>query len=124
MERTVKIMTITHDHTRNYLKPMGQRIVLLVLMTFGSAVGVLPVSADPVIDKSDRFIQAKYHATKPDFINVIVRIEGGINSERVNRLRAIQGVISNYLPLIRSVVLRIPAGRLKALANMPFISRI
>jgi serine protease AprX len=121
----LKATKIAADIITRRLRRFGQLIRLCVLLACSSGVGSLPANADRVTAKSDQFLVTKYHAaTRPTFTNVIIRTQGVLTGKQESQLKALGGHITGRLPLIHAVVARIPTARLKALADMPFITHL
>src|SRR5262249_26876343 len=121
----LKAAKIANDNITYWPTRIGRWMSLSVLLASISVFASLPAGADVVTDKSDHFIRNKYHAAhRPDYTNVIFRTQGDLTRDQERRLKTFGVRIYNRLPLIHSVVGRVPTARLDALAALPFITHL
>jgi len=84
-----------------------------------------PAQAKPPVDKLDLFLRAE--SSRPaaqSRESVIVRLDGDLTPEREAQLRSLGAQISQRLPIIHSVALRLPARCLARLAALPFVAHV
>ncbi len=109
------------------LRPSARHVpVLTSLCALCVGFGPAPsAKADAIVNKSDRFLQARQTAgPKTGWSSVIARLDGELNPERERAVRSLGADIYRRLPLIHCVALRVPSRSLARLVALPFVTHL
>src|SRR2546421_7327611 len=98
------------------------------ILTSAVLAGVLaitaPAHADDVTKKCDNFIKHKLRNGAAGKTQVIVTLDGSYTSAKRGTLKQLGIEPGQELPLVRSVVLRVPNGTIQKLASLPWVLNV
>jgi len=96
-----------------------------LLLGLGGALAAAPARADSLSARADSFL-APTLAARPaaGWTPVILKTAGGLTPSQEATLRALGADITRRLPFIGCVAVRIPTRSLRAVAALPFVTRL
>src|SRR5947208_1623791 len=98
---------------KNLLNKVAPALTVCSLLTTGTAA---TLKADVLADKADRIVASQHDG----MASVIVRMDGGLTSQRESQLKSLKADIYRRLPIIESAAVRIPSRNLTKLAALTF----